>query len=75
MSNNYDMYKNYNGTGSGRINRMDGNFNVPQSQSEKDENGRGNLIIDDNTIYEIDDDCIERVRKSRISQRYDRNNP
>jgi len=27
------------------------------------------LIIDDNTVYEIDQDCYERVKKKRLSQR------
>ncbi|MDF2472284.1 MAG: hypothetical protein K0R21_66 [Anaerocolumna sp.] len=74
MQNYNDMFKYYTTAGSGRINRMEGGSNSPSAQSERDENGSGSLIIDDNTIYEIDDECVEKVRKSRTSQRYDRNN-
>lgn len=40
-------------------------------KNEKD-NKLDSLIIDDNTIYEIDLDCFERAKRNRINQRTDR---
>ncbi|WP_313133655.1 hypothetical protein [Anaerocolumna sp.] len=40
-------------------------------KSEKD-NDLESLIIDDNTIYEIDLDCFERAKRNRINHRTDR---
>lgn len=46
---------------------MESNPNHLSSQNkEKDKDG---LIIEDNTIYEIDDECIEKIKKSRMSER------
>lgn len=40
-------------------------------KNEKD-NKLDSLIIDDNTVYEIDLDCFERAKRNRINQRTDR---
>lgn len=46
---------------------MESNSTPISSQNkEKDMDG---LIIEDNTIYEIDDECIERIKKSRMNER------
>ncbi|MBU5334431.1 hypothetical protein [Anaerocolumna aminovalerica] len=40
--------------------------------NEKD-NDLDSLIIDDNTVYEIDLECFERAKRNRMNQRTDRN--
>lgn len=40
-------------------------------KNEKD-NKLDSLIIDDNTVYEIDLECFERAKRNRINQRTDR---
>jgi hypothetical protein len=40
-------------------------------KNEKD-NDLDSLIIDDNTIYEVDLDCFERAKRNRMNQRVDR---
>lgn len=40
-------------------------------KNEKD-NKLDSLIIDDNTIYEIDLDCFERAKRNRMNQRAER---
>lgn len=73
MPKNNDVRKyNYN-SNPGRIYSMENNSYFQNSKNMENENGNGSLIIDDNTIYEIDDECVERIRKSRTSQRYNRN--
>ncbi|GAA4294713.1 hypothetical protein GCM10023142_31980 [Anaerocolumna aminovalerica] len=37
--------------------------------NEKDNDS---LIIDDNTVYEIDLDCFERAKRNRMNERTDR---
>jgi hypothetical protein len=46
----------------------DNKYNDSGRQKQKNTNGvkeDEDLIIEDNTIYEIDRDCVERLRRSR----------
>lgn len=49
--------------------------NVFESSSEmireKREKTSENLIIDDNSVYEIDPDCFERAKQNRLNYRQD----
>ncbi|MDF2589640.1 MAG: hypothetical protein K0S41_3481 [Anaerocolumna sp.] len=49
----------------------------PNLSSTANKNNReksmDDLIIDDNSVYEIDQECFERVKRSRNNQRQDWN--
>lgn len=41
--------------------------------SKRSEKPSDDLIIDDNSVYEIDPDCYERVKQLRLNQRQEWN--
>jgi len=51
---------------------MDNDPAWPKLYKNEKENKLESLIIDDNTIYEIDLDCFERAKRNRMNQRVDR---
>ncbi|WFR59785.1 hypothetical protein QA584_12080 [Anaerocolumna sp. AGMB13025] len=44
-------------------------------EARRDRSGKvsDDLIIDDNSVYEIDPDCYEKVKQMRLNQRQDWN--
>lgn len=42
------------------------------SRLKINEKDNDSLIIDDNTVYEIDLDCFERAKRNRMNERTDR---
>lgn len=44
-----------------------------ENRRERSEKLSDDLIIDDNSVYEIDPDCYERVKQLRLKQRQERN--
>ncbi len=59
-SNGYPIPKN------SQSNNMYASGEIGRKYSEK---LSADLIIDDNSVYEIDQDCFERVRQQRLNQR------
>ncbi|MFV0342798.1 MAG: hypothetical protein ACK5JH_07870 [Anaerocolumna sp.] len=70
---------NYYNSGKGNehywIKSQKGDFSYSSSDINKDkvQKSSKDLIIDDNSVYEIDQDCFEKVRQSRMNQRVDWN--
>lgn len=58
-----------------RQNASMGDYKKYSSEIKKDrvEKSSEDLIIDDNSVYEIDPECYERARQSRVSHRQDWN--
>ncbi len=69
MSNYYDFqkYSDIKNPISQRIDEV--SFLASSTNKEKSETPMDDLIIEDNTIYEIDQECYEKVKKRRLSQR------
>jgi hypothetical protein len=43
------------------------------TRRERSEKSSEDLIIDDNSVYEIDPDCYERIKQLRLNQRQEWN--
>ena len=69
MSNYYEFNK-YNDMRNLASQQREDNISI-SSATNKDgkENIIDDLIIDDNTIYEIDQSCYEKMKKNRLIQR------
>ncbi len=48
-------------------------YSPSEVKKEPKEKLSDDLIIDDNSVYEIDQECFERVRQSRLNQRQEWN--
>ncbi|MDF2804135.1 MAG: hypothetical protein K0S61_4038 [Anaerocolumna sp.] len=57
------------------IKSQQGDFSYASTEPSRDrvQKSSKDLIIDDNSVYEIDQDCYEKVRQSRMNQRQDWN--
>lgn len=44
-----------------------------ETRREPSEKISDDLVIDDNSVYEIDQECFERVRQQRLNKRQDWN--
>ncbi len=48
---------------------LEGNHTISNVYNDKTNKKPENLIIDDNTVYEIDPDCYEKVKRARMNQK------
>lgn len=49
--------------------KLEKNDTISKVNKDKVNNKPDNLIIEDNTVYEIDPDCYEKVKRARMNQK------
>ncbi len=72
MPNYYD-YNKSNEYPMPRNSQSDNMYAAGDVRRERSEKYSDDLIIDDNSVYEIDPDCFERVKQLRLNQRQEWN--
>lgn len=67
MDRNYDFNK----FDKSNMRNLKGESINTSSYYKKQNRNNDDLIIDDNTVYEIDPDCYERLKRTRMNQNKD----